>query len=355
MPRTTPQPPWRHPEFARGARDMAGPALGIAAWGLVTGVAMVKSGLPLPLAVLMSLLVFAGSAQLATLPLMASGAPIWVVWATALCVNLRFVIFSAAWRPYFGALPRGTRLRLAYFTADLNYVLFMKRFPEPRPAPEQLPYFWGGVALQLAGLAAAVADRHPAGDAIPTAWGLGFAGMLALLGLDAVAAERPRHRSPPAVAACAAVAAYALPLKLNIVVAIAAAVAIGLLIDHTTPRPAAAAGRPHDDTLGGRHHDPRPGADHAADARFFLVSPTASSRCRPGCSEGLRYAPLAALAAVVVPEIVLTQGELIAHLEGRAAARRAAGAAYFFWRRGILGTILCGMAVLLPLKVLLGW
>ena len=84
-------PVWRHPEFRRGAREMTGVALGIAAWGLVAGVAMVKSGLPLGLGLLMTLLVFAGSAQLAAVPLIVSGAPIWVVWATAICVNLRFV------------------------------------------------------------------------------------------------------------------------------------------------------------------------------------------------------------------------------------------------------------------------
>ena len=60
---------WRHPEFRRGAREMAGIALGIAAWGLVTGVAMVKSGLGAAGPLLMSLVVFAGSAQLAALPL----------------------------------------------------------------------------------------------------------------------------------------------------------------------------------------------------------------------------------------------------------------------------------------------
>lgn len=91
---------WRNPEFRRGARDMSGISLGIAAWGLVAGVAMVKSGLGVPLSVFMSLVVFAGSSQLASLPLIAAGAPIWVVWATALCVNLRFVVFSVQWRPY---------------------------------------------------------------------------------------------------------------------------------------------------------------------------------------------------------------------------------------------------------------
>ena len=163
-----PAPIWRHPEFARGAREMLGTAIGIGAWGLITGVAMGKSGLPLVVVVLMSLLVFAGSAQLAVLPLMSSNAPLWVVWATALCVNLRFVIFSAGWRRYFGALPRGPRLRMAYFAADLNYVLYVKRFPRPPPLAAGVPYFWGGVALNwpawqvpsLIGLV--VGDRIPA-------------------------------------------------------------------------------------------------------------------------------------------------------------------------------------------------
>ena len=71
--------------------------------------------------------------------------------------------------------------------------------------------------------------------------------------------------------------------------------------------------------------------------------------------QGLRYAPLAALAAVVVPEIVMTQGRLIGTLLDARVFAAAAGAAYYFWRRGILGTILVGMAVLLPLRLGLGW
>ena len=228
---SSPQPLWRHPEFRRGAREMTGIALGIGAWGLVTGVAMVKSGLSLPLALMMSLLVFAGSAQLAALPLIASGAPIWVVWATAICVNLRFVIFSAGWRPYFGHLPRRQRLVLSYFTADLNYVCFMRRFPEPRPDPAQLPYFWGGVAVNWSAWHVLSLMGIFLADVIPTHWGLGFAGTLALLGLTgSLLADRATWVAA-VVAGCAAVAAYALPLKLNIVIAIAAAVAVGVLMD----------------------------------------------------------------------------------------------------------------------------
>jgi predicted branched-subunit amino acid permease len=227
---------WRHPEFARGVRDMTGTALGIAAWGLLTGIAMAKSDLAMPLALLMSLIVFAGSAQLAALPLLAGGAPLWVIWATALCVNLRFVIFSAGWRRYFAALPRAQRLRMAYFAADLNYVLVMKRFPQPPALADSVPYFWGGVALNWPSWQLPSLIGLLVGDRIPPEWGLGFAGTLALLGLTFSLLHDRSTWIAAAVAGAAAVAAYALPLKLNILVAIAAAVVVGLLIDHTTQR-----------------------------------------------------------------------------------------------------------------------
>lgn len=234
-----PPPIWRHPEFARGSREMLPTAMGIAAWGLVTGVAMVKSGLGVPLSVAMSLLVFAGSAQLASLPLIASGAPLWVVWATSFCVNLRFVIFSTQWRAYFGHFPRAKRLLLGYFSGDLNYVIFMRRFPQATPSPEQVPYYAGSVgtnwlAWQLPSLVGIFAA-----DNIPTTWGLGFAGTMALLGLVWSMVSDKATWVAGAVAGCAAVAAYGLPLKMHILVAIAAAVAIGLLMDHTvrTPQP----------------------------------------------------------------------------------------------------------------------
>jgi predicted branched-subunit amino acid permease len=231
-------PVWRHPEFARGAREMVPTAMGIAAWGLVTGVAMTKSGLGVALSMLMSLLVFAGSSQLASLPLIASGAPMWVVLATAFCVNLRFIIFSAQWRPYFARFKRFKRLALAYFTADLNFVIFMRRFPKPEPSPEQVPYFLGGVSVNWFAWQLPSMVGIFAADRIPTEWGIGFAGTLALLGLIYSMLSDKATWVAAAVAGCAAVAAYALPLKLNILVAIAAAVAIGLLMDHTVRTPA---------------------------------------------------------------------------------------------------------------------
>lgn len=220
-----------HPEFRRGALDIAHVALGIGAWGLVTGVAMVQSGLSVPLALFMSLAVFAGSAQLTALPLLVAGAPLWVVWAAAACVNLRFVIFSAFWRPYFAPYPLRQRLALGYFSGDVNYVLFMRRFPEPHPQPEQLPYFWGGVAVNWAAWQSLSILGIAVADSVPSRWGLGFAGVLALLGVTASLLQSRATWVAAGVAATAAVSAYALPLRLNIIVAIAAAVATGLMVE----------------------------------------------------------------------------------------------------------------------------
>jgi branched-subunit amino acid transport protein len=87
---------------------------------------------------------------------------------------------------------------------------------------------------------------------------------------------------------------------------------------------------------------------------FFLVSQ--QEWVLPDWAQkGLRYAPLAALAAVVAPEVLLTQGQLITTWLDARLFGAVAAVGYYFWRRGLLGTILVGMAVFLPLRVLWGW
>lgn len=238
-----PTPVWRHPEFRQGFLDLRSASLGIGAWGLVTGVAMVKSGLSVPLALAMTFLVFAGSAQLASLPLILHGAPLWLVWATAACVNLRFVIFSAGWRPYFGHRPFWQKAAHAYLAGDLNYVMFLRRFPDPTPGPGQWPYYWGGAVVNWMAWQGFSVLGIVLAHQIPGAWDLGFAGTLALLGLTGTLLVDRRTWVAAAVAGCAAVAAYGLPLKLHIVVAIAAAVAVGLVADRLLPSPSPAARR----------------------------------------------------------------------------------------------------------------
>ena len=87
---------------------------------------------------------------------------------------------------------------------------------------------------------------------------------------------------------------------------------------------------------------------------FFLISSRPWSLPR-WAQRGLQYAPIAALAAVVVPEIVMTQGHLVSTWQDARLFSAAAGALAYFWRQDVLFTIVAGMAVYLPLHVVAGW
>ena len=87
---------------------------------------------------------------------------------------------------------------------------------------------------------------------------------------------------------------------------------------------------------------------------FFLIS--SKPWTMPHWAQrGLQYAPIAALAAVVVPEVVTTQGYLVATWQDARLFAAVTGAAAYFWRKDVLVTIVVGMAVYLPLHIALGW
>lgn len=115
--------------FWDGVRVSTQTVPGLFAWGAVSGMAMVQSGLSVWQAVVMTLVVYGGSAQLAVLPLIAVGAPIGVMALTALMVNLRFVIFSAVIGPHFIHLKWWQRLWYGYNNVDLVMAFFPQRYP----------------------------------------------------------------------------------------------------------------------------------------------------------------------------------------------------------------------------------
>src|SRR4051812_35296 len=127
--------------FRDGAMSAASLLFGMVPWGLVAGLAMVSAGLSPAQAVVMGLLVYAGSAQLAVLPLLAAKAPLWVMYATALVVNLRYIIYSAVLAPYFERLSRPWRTLLSYIMVDAMFALFVGRFKPEDPAPHRHWFF----------------------------------------------------------------------------------------------------------------------------------------------------------------------------------------------------------------------
>ena len=219
--------------FAEAFRVSAATMPGIFAWGMVAGMAMVKSGLTLWQAIGMTLIVFAGSAQLAALPLIAGNAPPWVVFVTALVVNLRFLIFGAVVGPHFAHLPWHQRLWYGYFNADITMAFFPRRFgPETLHHPQGKVGYYTGIcypnwcAWQSGGLLGILLASQ-----IPESWGIGFAGTLALLAILIPLTINLAALGGVVVAAAVAIAAANFPYRLGLLVAVVAGMAVAMAID----------------------------------------------------------------------------------------------------------------------------
>jgi predicted branched-subunit amino acid permease len=204
---------------------------------MVSGVAMVKGGLPVPWAIAMSLLVCAGSAQLAALPLIAAGAPIWVIVATGLITNLRFVIYSAAIRPHLAEYSLRRRLALGFFMTDFTFVRFMRSAQEGTLPPLHRDSYFAGMCStnflvwQVSAIVGCIGASY-----VPTQWGLEFTGTLAL-----VALVGPALNARPAVvgalaAGVVALCAHALPYKLGLFCGAIAGIVAASLADHLQHR-----------------------------------------------------------------------------------------------------------------------
>ena len=227
----------RRETFRAGRRAILHSLPGAAAWGLISGVAMVKGGLPLPWAIMMSLTVYAGSAQLAALPLIAAGAPLWVIVATGLITNLRFVIYSAALRPYFANEPTGKRAALGFFMTDFTFTLFM-RHAQLGTLPERHRDAWfagvcstNWITWQVCAVTGIVAASR-----VPTDWGLEFTGTLALVALVGPALNARPAIVGAAVAATIALLAHDMPFRLGLFVAAIAGIAAATFTDSRRPR-----------------------------------------------------------------------------------------------------------------------
>ncbi len=225
----------RRTAWLAGLRLVAPALIALAAWGVVTGVAMVKTGLTQLQALGMTLLLFAGSAQLAALPLIAADAPIWVVLLTTAVVNLRFVIFSAGLYPYLRHLPTPKRLLLGSLTGDVSFALAVSRWstqPGPPAGSSERTWFYAGIcsgtwvvwqASSIVGILL--------GSGVPGTWGLDFVAILALLALVLPMITRAPALAGALVAGVVAVLAAAVPLKLGLVVAVIAGISAAMTVD----------------------------------------------------------------------------------------------------------------------------
>src|SRR5690606_28729388 len=130
---------------------------GTGSWGLVTGIAMIQSGLTLPQALGMSLLVYSGTTQLAALPLMAAGASQAAIALTAILTGLRFIVYSASISRDLGRLPLARRLMLGFMMTDAGLALYQMRRAARAPAQRVTLYAGYNLPVMVAWQAGSIA------------------------------------------------------------------------------------------------------------------------------------------------------------------------------------------------------
>lgn len=227
--------------FREGLRDLLPPTPGIFAWGLVTGVAMAKSGLTLAQCLSMTFLSYAGSAQLATLPLILAHAPFWLMLITATIVNLRFVVYAAGLRDLFRHLPMWRRASYGYLVGDITFAVYMTRLARTPAVTDRSAYYLGAALMNWFGWQLGSCIGIVAAAWIPTAWGLELAGTLALVALLVpLCAQRPALAGI-ITAGLISLLAHHLPLKLGMLCGTLAGIAVALLVDMQLRRCSASA------------------------------------------------------------------------------------------------------------------
>lgn len=90
-------------------------------------------------------------------------------------------------------------------------------------------------------------------------------------------------------------------------------------------------------------------------SRGFFLFPEREVPIPDWLQRGLKVAPLAALSAVIVPEIVMTQGQLISTWQDARLPATLVTTLWYAWRPGVLGPLLGGLAAYLPLRLMFGW
>jgi 4-azaleucine resistance transporter AzlC len=227
------------PSFLTGVRDVAPMLLGAAPFGLITGASAVTAGLAPVDITLMSVLVFAGAAQLAAIALLSAGAAAWVILLTTVMINLRHVMYSASLAPQVRGCGRGTRAVIGALLVDHTYAFASLRFGRRDGELDRRDYVLGlGLPMWLT-WSGATAVGALVGAQVPGDWQLDFAVPLMFIAL-LIPSVRGR---PGALAALTggglAIWLAGLPYNLGLVTAALAGIAAGTVAESLRLAPSA--------------------------------------------------------------------------------------------------------------------
>ena len=216
--------------FADGVRDVAGLVPGVAVFGLSYGALIRSRGIDPIAGAVSSLIVGAGAGQTAAVEVVVAGGTIAIAVLSALVVNARFALYSAALAPMFGRFSRRWRWGLAYLVSDQTVGLY-GRGQERWTTPALQQYYMLGVTAPMrTGWVGGTAAGILLGPVVPGVWQIGV-----VVPLMFIALAIPSIRGLPELVAAvtgvvAVVALKDLPLGLNIVAAALLGMTAGLLV-----------------------------------------------------------------------------------------------------------------------------
>lgn len=217
-------------DFLRGVRDVSPLLLGVLPFGLVAGIAAANAGLTLTQAVGMSVIVFAGTSQLAALDLLGRDAHLIVVFVTAVVINLRMMMYSASIAPHFREFAARLKAGLAYLLTDQAYALAIASY-RSEESVDRVAYYLGAAATLWVVWQIATVVGVLVGTGVPDVWGLEFAAPLVFLALLVPAMEDGPTTVAGLVGGGVAAAAAGLPLNLGLLAGATAGIVAGLIAE----------------------------------------------------------------------------------------------------------------------------
>ncbi len=202
-------------------------------FAMLFGVVATEAGFNLAEVMGFSVLVIAGAAQFTAIQLMEDNAPVLIVLATSLAVNLRMAMYSASLAPYLGAAPLWQRALIAYLNVDQSYALSVQKY-EAEPALSlnaRVAYFLGTMTpltpVWYLGTLAGIL----LGNRIPEAFPLDFAVPITFIALVAPMLKSLAHVTAAFVSVTGALVLSFLPAGLGLIIAAFAAMLAGAEVE----------------------------------------------------------------------------------------------------------------------------
>jgi predicted branched-subunit amino acid permease len=215
--------------FRRGVMQGLPFVLIIVPFGALFGLVASEAGLDLAQVMGFSSLVIAGASQFVALQLMVDGVPFAIVVLSALAVNLRMAMYSAALAPHLGPAPAWQRAVLAYMLVDQVYALAQSAYDDHGAwsVGDKVAYMFGTGLFIVPTWLGATWLGAVAGARVPESWSLDFAVPLAFLALVGPMLRTRAHRAAAFISATGTLLLFWVPWNLGLILAALAAMAVG--------------------------------------------------------------------------------------------------------------------------------